>query len=99
MIDARAVFSATRTIPIVVVAGTDLVEGGLVQSLAHPGANVTGTTIIGGELDGKRLELLHELLPKATRVAVIDSARTSVARTQALDVVAHRPLALASFQG
>jgi ABC-type uncharacterized transport system substrate-binding protein len=91
-IDARAVFAATRTIPIVVVAGTDLVEGGLVQSLARPGGNVTGTTILGGELDNKRLELLHELIPEATRVAVIGAARIarSIARTEALDAVAHR---------
>lgn len=69
--DARPVFAATHTIPIVVITGADLVENGLVQSLSHPGTNVTGTTVLGGELDGKRLELLHELLPSATRIAVI----------------------------
>lgn len=69
--DARPVFAATRTIPIVVITGADLVENGFVQSLSHPGTNVTGTTVLGGELDGKRLELLHELVPSAMRIAVI----------------------------
>jgi len=91
-VDARAVFAVTRTIPIVIVAGTDLVEGGLVESLAHPGGNVTGMTFLGGELDGKRLEVLHELVPETTRVAVIGDARIarSVTRTEALGAVAHR---------
>jgi len=69
--DALPVFAATRTIPMVVITGADLVENGLVESLSHPGSNVTGTTVLGGELDGKRLELLHELLPSATRIGVI----------------------------
>lgn len=69
--DARSVFAETRTIPIVVITGSDLVESGLVKTLSHPGTNVTGTTVLSGELDGKRLELLHELVPSATRIAVI----------------------------
>jgi putative ABC transport system substrate-binding protein len=90
VIDARSVFATTRTIPIVVVAGTDLVENGLVESLARPGGNLTGTTHLGGELDGKRLELLHELIPAATRVAVTGAVRTSIARMAALAAVARR---------
>jgi putative ABC transport system substrate-binding protein len=50
-----------------VIAGEDLVEAGLADSLARPGGNVTGMTLLGGELDGKRFELLHELMPAATR--------------------------------
>ena len=69
-VDALPVRDLTRTIPIVVIAGFDLVEAGLTDSLRHPGGNVTGMTVLGGELDGKRLELLRELVPAATRIAV-----------------------------
>jgi putative ABC transport system substrate-binding protein len=70
-IDAMPVHALTRAIPIVVLTGVDLVEAGLADSLARPGGNVTGMTVLGGELDGKRLELLRELLPAATRVSVL----------------------------
>src|SRR5436309_7521944 len=64
--------SATKTIPIVMVgSGSDPVEAGLVESLARPGGNVTGVTNIQGELGGKRLELLKEVVPKLVRVAVL----------------------------
>ena len=49
--------------------GTDPVEGGLIESLARPGGNVTGITNLGPELGGKRLELIKEAVPKLTRVA------------------------------
>ena len=68
----RAAMNATKTIPIVMWgAGTDPVEEGLVKSLARPGSNVTGITNLGPELAGKRLELLKEVIPKLTRVAVL----------------------------
>jgi len=68
----RAVKNETKTIPIVMVgAGADPVEAGLVKSLAHPGGNITGITNLGRELGGKRLELLKEAVPKLTRIAVL----------------------------
>ena len=74
MIDALPVHALTRTIPIVVIEGLDLVQTGLADSLARPGGNITGVTVLGGELDGKRLELLRELVPTATRISVLDYA-------------------------
>ena len=68
LIDAMPVHALTRTMPIVVIGGPDLIEEGLADSLARPGGNVTGIAILRGELDGKRLELLRELVPAATQV-------------------------------
>jgi len=67
----RAAKNASKTIPIVMSAGSDPVEAGLVESLAHPGGNVTGITSLNRELGGKRLELLKEAVPKLARVAVL----------------------------
>jgi putative tryptophan/tyrosine transport system substrate-binding protein len=63
--------AATTTIPIVFLAAEDPVGHGLVASLARPGDNLTGINLLSGELASKRLELLREMLPAATRVAVL----------------------------
>ena len=68
---AHAAQQATRTIPIVLVRGADPVARGLVASLARPGGNVTGMTTMGIALEGKRLELLKEAVPTASRVGVL----------------------------
>lgn len=67
----RAALNATRTIPIVMGTVTDPVADGLVASLARPGGNLTGFTLNYAEIAGKRLHLLKEMVPAATRVAVL----------------------------
>jgi putative ABC transport system substrate-binding protein len=67
----QAVKNTTSTIPIVMAEVADPVAVGLVASLARPGGNITGLTTFSPDLDGKRLELVNEILPKVTRVAYI----------------------------
>ena len=73
----EAAKNASKTIPIVFAAAADPVEDGLVSSLARPGGNVTGLTLLAPELNGKRLELLKEAFPKVTRVAFLRRAGSS----------------------
>ena len=68
---ARVAQQATHTIPIVLAAGSDPVGLGLVASLARPGGNLTGLSLMGSELEGKRLELLKEAVPTVSRVGVL----------------------------
>jgi len=67
----RAAKQATHTIPIVMVASLDPVAAGLVDSLARPGGNITGISTLAQDLNGKRLELLKELVPQLTRVGIL----------------------------
>ena len=67
----EAVKNATKTIPVVMAFSADAVRTGIVASLARPGGNITGLTNIGGEIYGKRLELLGETVRKLARVAFL----------------------------
>jgi putative tryptophan/tyrosine transport system substrate-binding protein len=73
---ARAAQQATKTIPIVLTLVTDPVGDGFAASLARPGGNVTGLSMMHPELSGKRLALLKDVVPKASRVAVLRSPST-----------------------
>ena len=80
-ISARAAKAATPTIPIAFWIEGDPVEVGLVASLNQPGSNLTGVTTLGAELGAKRLELLHEVAPRATAVAAFVNPSTLTAVT------------------
>ena len=70
----RAAKEATSTIPIVMTQDSDPVGSGFVASLARPGGNITGLSTLAPELSGKRLELLKEIVPKLSRVAVFGTS-------------------------
>jgi len=72
----RSAKEATATIPIVMAQDTDPVGSGFVTSLARPGGNITGLATLAPELSGKRLELLKEVVPKLSRVAVLGTSTT-----------------------
>jgi ABC-type uncharacterized transport system substrate-binding protein len=95
---ALAAKNATKTVPIILVGVTDPVDAGLVDSLSHPGGNVTGFTDISSLLAGKRLELLKETVPKISQVAALwnplDPAwvqqwKESLERARELDLKLH----------
>ncbi len=74
----RAAMNATKTIPIVLMGqGLDPIEAGFIESLARPGGNVTGLTLLSGQLSGKRLELLKEAVAKLARVVVLHDPAVS----------------------
>src|SRR5215468_7819273 len=84
----QAVKNATKTIPIVMAGqGSDPVRAGFVERLARPGGNVTGLTGLTAELGGKRLELLKEVVPKLSRVAVLYDPSTPVSLHQVKEVL------------
>ena len=77
----RATQRATQAIPIVGMTD-DMVGSGLAASMARPGGNTTGVSILAPELDVKRLEILHEFVPQARRIAVLADPSTISTRTQ-----------------
>jgi putative ABC transport system substrate-binding protein len=95
----RAVQQATRTIPIVTMAD-DLVLSGLASSLSHPGGNTTGISLLATELDGKRQELLTELVPAARHIAALADPRiTAPEQLRALEDAARlRGIKLSIYQ-
>jgi putative ABC transport system substrate-binding protein len=85
---ALAAKAATKTIPIVFAGGGDPVQEGLVASLNRPGGNVTGVNFFAGALGPKRLELLLQLVPKATTIAVLVNPNTTETEAERTDVQA-----------
>jgi putative tryptophan/tyrosine transport system substrate-binding protein len=88
VIAALAAKAATTTVPIVFATGSDPVNDGLVTSLNRPGGNVTGVNFFGALLGAKRLELLRQLVPKATTIAVLVGAESSDTVAERKDVQA-----------
>ena len=88
---ARIAKDATTTIPIVFTVSADPVGEGLVQSLARPGANVTGLSDLHGEMLGKRLELLKEVVPSASVIAFLWNSTGTAGRLQLKELQAAAP--------
>jgi putative ABC transport system substrate-binding protein len=89
---ARAAIRATQQIPVVMALVGDPVGTGFVSNLARPGANVTGISTLNGELAGKRLSLLRQLVPGAKRIAVLFNPSDPVNRPQIQDTERAAPL-------
>jgi putative ABC transport system substrate-binding protein len=79
---AKALKTATRSIPIVMAIISDPVAAGLVDNLARPGGNATGFSIVAPELGGKRLELLKEIVPGMSSVAVLLNSKNPVSQVE-----------------
>jgi putative ABC transport system substrate-binding protein len=87
-VPARSAKAVTQTIPIVFAYGGDPVVDGLIAGLNRPGGNVTGATFIGTQLSAKRLELLRELVPQMTDVALLVNRKGTLAENETRDVEA-----------
>lgn len=85
-ITVRAASAATSTIPIVFVSGSDPIASGLVSSLSRPGGNITGVSFASGNLQPKRLGLLHELVPPPATIAWLRDPRSPSFETEGRDV-------------
>ncbi len=85
---AHAAQAATTTVPIVFITGSDPVREGLVASLSRPGGNVTGVVFISSELGTKRLDLLRQLVPKATTIGVLVNPNTPETEAERSDLLA-----------
>jgi putative tryptophan/tyrosine transport system substrate-binding protein len=84
----QAAQAATTVIPIVFESGNDPIKAGLIVSFNRPGGNATGINILVEELLGKRLGLLHDLMPTASTIAVILNSQTPAYQTQSIDIQA-----------
>ena len=93
----RAAQSATKTIPIVGMTD-DMIGSGLAASLARPGGNTTGVSILASELDVKRLEILHEFVPPARRIAVLADSTTISTRAQLTSAARDLDVELVRFE-
>jgi putative ABC transport system substrate-binding protein len=90
-VPALAAKAATGTIPIVFAMGGDPVERGLIASLARPGGQITGVNFLTAQLNAKRLNLLHDLVPKAKRVGVLLNNKNPSLGPQTRDIEAAAP--------
>src|SRR5260370_41804206 len=90
---------ATSTIPIVMAPATDPIGSGFIESLAHPGGNITGMANMYGDAIGKSVELLHSILPAAKRVAVLMSTNPTHPQQYELPEVPLKGLDLAAVRG
>jgi putative ABC transport system substrate-binding protein len=90
-IATRAAKRSTSTIPIVMAIVADPVASGLVASLAHPGGNITGLSLMSGELAPKRLQLLKDVIPRANRVAILWNPDTPFHKKAVQDLKAEAP--------
>ena len=88
---ARAAKKVTTTIPIVMASAGGPFRDGLIASLARPGGNVTGLTVVGNDLGAKRLELLKVVFPTLARVAVLSPIRPGLERTELKEIQAVAP--------
>jgi putative ABC transport system substrate-binding protein len=86
LVSARAAMAATKTIPVLFIAGFDPVKLGLVSSFNRPGGNATGISIYTTELLAKRLELLRELMPRMSRIALLVNADNVVSEIEVEDM-------------
>jgi ABC transporter substrate binding protein len=104
-VSALAAKAATSTTPIIFTAASDPVKGGLVASLNRPGGNVTGIAALTAEMDAKRLELLHEMVPKTAKIGALvnpnrpdSDAQVRDAQTAAQGRKARRPASCATHK-
>ena len=96
VVTARAAKAATSTIPVVFAIGADPVKSGLVTSLSRPGGNLTGAARLNVELEPKRLQMLHELVPSARTVALLVNPANPNAESSSKDMAAAaRPMGIA----